>query len=125
MAFQPSSGRKFLGTGLQLLGMLTMFGAFIYLVISIQGTVQSITSYMSVEGGLVKGSNSDTPDADAMQAQMNARVYEFIAMLGAGILVMFIGLILKSSDELGGGKNLKNPPSRMRYGNSYGGMGGA
>ena len=125
MAFKPSSGKKIAGTMLQLLGMLIMFGSFIYLVTSIQGTVQTVTERMSMDAGLSKGTAADAPDADAMQAQMQVRVYQFIAMLGVGIFTMFIGLILKASDEMGGGKNQKVALERMRYGNMYGGMGGS
>ena len=125
MAFKPSSGKKIAGTMLQLLGMLIMFGSFISLVMSIQGTVQTVTEKMSIEGGISKGTTDASTDPDEMQEQMKLRVYQFVAMLGVGIFTMFIGLILKASDEMGGGKNQKVAPERMRYGNMYGGMGGS
>jgi len=105
---------KWIGKIVQVLGMLVMFAGFILLVINIQKTLGHMTSSISASSGVLPSSN-ETCNADddplcgidvakdgAMAAVFGRQVYEFLGFIGVGILLIIIGLILQSSDEICG-----------------------
>jgi len=107
---------KIIGYGLQIAGMAIMFFAFINLVTGIQHTVGSVTQMMSAESGVLKTHQNSTacdPETDelcgvdftdeqAMQQVMSKRVNDFITYLGLGLALMFVGLMLRAGEEIGG-----------------------
>jgi hypothetical protein len=110
------SAIKIIGYVLQIAGMAIMFFAFINLVTGIQHTVSSVTQRISAESGVLPISQPgaacdpqtddmcgvDFSDDTAVEQLMSKRVYTFIAYLGAGLGLMFLGLLLRAGEELGG-----------------------
>lgn len=106
---------KLMGLLLQVAGMLVMMYAFLTLVSGIQSTISHVTDSFSSEAGLgaPAASNCD-PKTDpmcgvdvtkegAIESVFSGKVNAFIFWLGAGIILLFMGLMMRSAEELGGG----------------------
>lgn len=109
------SAFKLIGYTLQMAGMVVMAFAFITLITGIQHTVSGVTAKISSESGVLgeKAAPAACDPSDdlcgvdlasdtAMQEVMSKRVYNFITYLSLGIGLMFLGLLLRAGEELGG-----------------------
>ena len=105
---------KLIGYALQIAGMGVMVFAFLTLVGGLQNTMTGLTSSFYAQAGI---ENPSTPKCDpktndlcgvdiskegAIESVFSKKVYTFIFWLGGGIVLLFMGLLMRSSEEVGG-----------------------
>jgi hypothetical protein len=125
---------RIVGWVLQIIGMGIMFFGFLQLVMGIQNTVSHVTSEIGSSSGVGPSAAPCNPKTDdlcgidlskegAMEQAFSGKIYNFIAFLAVGLLFMFLGLILRSIQEIGGaigGLRNKNERERVKVGQWYG-----
>lgn len=89
-----------------------MFG-FITLIGGLQSTVGHVTESISASSGVLKTAPAkcdpakdelcgvDISKEGAIESVFSKKVYTFIFYLGAGIVLLFMGLLMRSSEEVG------------------------
>ena len=109
-----ASPYKIIGYALQIAGMAVMMFAFLTLIGGLQKTVGHVTESISSSSGVLKTTPAkcdpktdelcgvDVSKEGAIEAAFSKKVYEFIFWLGAGITLLFMGLLMRSSEEVGG-----------------------
>jgi hypothetical protein len=122
---------KLMGYLFQFAGFGVMIVAFLTLVLGIQNTVGSVMSQMQTSANIGTSAAQNIscdPQTDefcgvdinqegAITQIYNDKVYTFILYLGAGIVLMVIGLILRATEEIGGFfAGLKEGKQRVRVG---------
>ena len=105
---------KLIGYALQIAGMAVMMFAFLTLVGGLQKTMTGVTSSFYAQAGLSSPSAQkcdpktdelcgvDITKEGSIDAVFSKKVYEFIFYLGVGIVLLFMGLLMRSSEEVGG-----------------------
>lgn len=105
---------KLIGYALQLAGMAVMVFAFITLVGGLQSTLSHVTTGFAASSGVLRTSQPqcdpatdelcgvDVTEEGAIESVFSKKVYTFIFWLGVGILLLFMGLLIRSSEEVGG-----------------------
>ena len=106
---------KLIGMLLQVAGMGVMVFGFLTLVGGLQQTVGHVTESMMASSGVLPSSQPQKCDnktdplcgvdinkEGALESVFSQKVYTFIFWLGAGIVLLFMGLLLRSSEEVGG-----------------------
>src|SRR3989338_8085744 len=105
---------KLMGLALQIAGMAVMVFAFLTLVGGLQSTLSHVTTGFAASSGVIKTTEQkcdpktdelcgvDVTKDGAIESVFSKKVYTFIFYLGAGIVLLFMGLLMRSSEEVGG-----------------------
>ncbi|MCX6772949.1 MAG: hypothetical protein NTV88_04230 [Candidatus Micrarchaeota archaeon] len=105
---------KLIGYALQIAGMAVMMFAFLTLVGGLQKTMSGLSSSFYEQAGMTSPSapkcdpktnelcGIDVSKEGAIESVFSKKVYEFIFYLGAGIVLLFMGLLMRSSEGVGG-----------------------
>ena len=131
------SAQKLFGYLLQFLGMAIMLYGFVILVMDVQKVVGYSMDATRASAGLQQpipqGGECD-PQTDelcgigitsegAVEQLMSGKVYRFIYTLGAGLALVFLGVLLRSLGEIGGffkGGKQRGVQQRIKVGRLYG-----
>ena len=104
---------KLMGLLLQVAGMAVMVFAFLTLVGGLQSTLSHVTTGFAASSGVIKTTEQkcdpktdefcgvDVTKDGAIESVFSKRVYTFIFWLGAGIVLLFMGLLMRASEEVG------------------------
>ena len=111
-----ASAFQIIGYFLQIAGMLAMFYGFVTLAAGIQEITGGMTSSLGQSAGLhpasqqqnctdtemEEGACEDFSTSDGLNAALNRRIFNFMTWLGAGIVLLLIGLGIRAGGEMGG-----------------------
>lgn len=105
---------KLMGFALQIAGMAVMVFGFLTLVGGLQSTLSHVTTGFAASSGVLKTTEAacdpktdefcgvDVTKEGAVEGVFSKKVYLFIFYLGVGITLLFMGLLMRSSEEIGG-----------------------
>jgi len=104
---------RLIGKLMQILGIGVMFIGFVLLVLNIQTTVGSVASSIGAGSGALPDKANCDSEKDGtcgidvtkeggVSLIFEKQVHAFLIFIGAGIVLLFIGLILQASEEICG-----------------------